>query len=81
MAIRIKTNDAFGDKHKTPICKIDMGLATQMIFWNEGFCRQLLQMDFGCCVLTNRDISAKVAGWTKQKHPGSFAFLSNGLIW
>jgi pimeloyl-ACP methyl ester carboxylesterase len=70
--------DAFGDRQNPAIILI-MGLATQMIFWDEGFCRQLAANGFWVLRFDNRDIG-KSSWMTKAKTPGIFAFLSNGLF-
>jgi pimeloyl-ACP methyl ester carboxylesterase len=47
--------EAFGDPDDTPLLLI-MGLATQMIAWNEDFCEQLADRGFYVVRFDNRDI-------------------------
>jgi pimeloyl-ACP methyl ester carboxylesterase len=47
--------ETFGDPDDTPVLLI-MGLATQMIAWNEDFCEQLAERGFHVLRFDNRDI-------------------------
>jgi pimeloyl-ACP methyl ester carboxylesterase len=70
--------DAFGDRQNPTIVLI-MGLATQMIFWDEQFCRKLAANGFWVLRFDNRDIG-KSSWLRKAKAPSIFAFLTNGLF-
>lgn len=70
--------DSFGDKKNPPMILI-MGLATQMIFWDEAFCRTLASHGFWVIRFDNRDIGKST--WLKQARvPGPMAFLMNVLF-
>lgn len=47
--------DSFGDKQNPPVLLI-MGLATQLIHWDEAFCRQLAAAGYWVIRFDNRDI-------------------------
>src|SRR5438128_10987172 len=47
--------DAFGDRNAAPLILI-MGLAAQMIAWDEAFCAQLAGRGFWVVRVDNRDI-------------------------
>lgn len=47
--------DSFGDKSNPPVLLI-MGLATQLVHWDEGFCRQLAAQGYWVIRFDNRDI-------------------------
>src|SRR5713101_4889372 len=47
--------DAFGDRNAAPLILI-MGLAAQMIAWDEAFCAQLADRGFWAVRFDNRDI-------------------------
>ncbi len=47
--------ETFGDEGDPPLLLI-MGLATQMIWWEDGFCRQLADCGFWVTRFDNRDI-------------------------
>jgi pimeloyl-ACP methyl ester carboxylesterase len=47
--------ETFGDDGAAPLLLI-MGLATQMIWWEDGFCRQLAERGFWVTRFDNRDI-------------------------
>ena len=49
--------ETFGDDGDPPLLLI-MGLATQMIWWEDGFCRQLAERGFWVTRFDNRDIGA-----------------------
>ncbi|MGS2720774.1 alpha/beta fold hydrolase [Paraglaciecola aestuariivivens] len=52
----IKINyDSFGDPSNPPVVLI-MGLATQMIFWHQDFCRLLASLGFWVIRFDNRDV-------------------------
>ena len=67
--------DSFGDPAHPPMLLI-MGLATQLIHWDENFCRQLASRGFWVIRFDNRDIgnSSKMEG---DKVPGIAAILAN----
>lgn len=67
--------DSFGDMTDPPILLI-MGLATQLIHWDESFCKQLASKGFWVIRFDNRDIGNS----TKLKNaysPGLPALLAN----
>src|SRR4051795_12971505 len=47
--------ETFGDRSDPPVLLV-MGLATQMIAWNEDFCEQLAERGFYVVRFDNRDI-------------------------
>ena len=65
----------FGQSHNPPLVLI-MGLATQMIHWDDVFCQTLADQGFWVIRFDNRDIglSTKLSG---QRPPGVSAFLAN----
>lgn len=65
----------FGESHNPPLVLI-MGLATQMIHWDDVFCQTLADQGFWVIRFDNRDIgkSSKIKG---QKAAGISALLAN----
>ena len=65
----------FGESHNPPLLLI-MGLATQMIHWDDIFCQSLADQGFWVIRFDNRDIgkSAKMSG---QKAAGVRALIAN----
>ncbi|MDP5039470.1 MAG: alpha/beta fold hydrolase [Paraglaciecola sp.] len=70
--------DSFGER-SNPAVVLIMGLATQMIFWDEAFCRALASKGFWVVRFDNRDIG-KSSWLNKDKIPKSWAFLMNVLF-
>lgn len=68
----------FGKEQNPPLVLI-MGLATQMIHWNDAFCEMLADLGFWVIRFDNRDIgrSEKLNG---AKAPGIGAFFAHHLL-
>lgn len=70
--------DSFGD-HRHPPMILIMGLATQMIFWDEEFCQALANQRFWVIRFDNRDIGK--SSWLNQsKAPSVLAVAMNVLF-
>lgn len=70
--------DSFGDPNNPAIILI-MGLGTQMIFWHDGFCKQIAALGFWVIRFDNRDIG-KSSWLDSEKMPGKLSTLSNLLF-
>ena len=70
--------DSFGDPSHPPILLI-MGLATQMIYWQEDFCRMLAQEGFWVIRFDNRDVG-KSSWLENQTKPSVFKLAANALF-
>jgi pimeloyl-ACP methyl ester carboxylesterase len=70
--------DSFGEPHP-PVILLIMGLATQMIHWDETFCRMLACKGYRVIRFDNRDIGKST--WLKDTVPPSnMALLANALF-
>lgn len=70
--------DSFGDSVNPPLILI-MGLATQMIFWDETFCCKIAEQGFWVIRFDNRDVGK--SSWINDaKVPGTMAFILNVLL-
>lgn len=67
--------DSFGDQEHPPILLI-MGLATQLIHWDDEFCKSLAEKGFWVIRFDNRDIG-KSTKFKHHKAPGLTAFLAH----
>lgn len=67
--------DSFGDPEDPPMLLI-MGLATQLIHWDDEFCKMLAKKGFWVIRFDNRDIG-KSTKLTHHKAPGITAFLAH----
>lgn len=67
--------DSFGDPTKPPVVLI-MGLATQLIHWDEEFCKSLAKRGFWVVRFDNRDIG-KSTILKGAKAPNFWQLLSN----
>ena len=65
----------FGQQQNPPLLLI-MGLATQMIHWDDAFCQQLADQGFWVIRFDNRDIG-KSTKLTGQAAPGMAAVAAN----
>ena len=65
--------EAFGDP-KDPPALLIMGLATQMIGWNEDFCRELASRGFYVVRFDNRDVGRSTH--MPNRPPGNLQFLT-----
>lgn len=65
--------EAFGDSKNPPAILI-MGLATQMIGWNEDFCQQLADRGFYVVRFDNRDVGRSTH--MPSRAPGNLQFLT-----
>ena len=70
--------DSFGDKSHPAILLI-MGLATQMIYWDEQFCRLLASQGYWVIRFDNRD-NGKSTWLDSMPPPTSFALLKNAVF-
>ncbi len=70
--------DSFGCQSDPAILLI-MGLATQMIYWDEGFCRMLAAQGFWVIRFDNRDVGKST--WLKEKSkPSTLKLVANALF-
>jgi len=70
--------DSFGDKSHPPILLI-MGLATQMIYWDEQFCKLLASQGYWVIRFDNRDNGKST--WLDTLHtPTSVALLAHAVF-
>lgn len=65
--------EAFGNRRDPPILLV-MGLASQMILWEEDFCKQLAGEGFWVIRFDNRDIG-KSSKFPKSGSPGALSLL------
>jgi pimeloyl-ACP methyl ester carboxylesterase len=70
--------DSFGDKSHPAIVLI-MGLATQMIYWDEDFCQLLASKGYWVIRFDNRDIG-KSTWLDSLPKPTGFALLANSVF-
>lgn len=70
--------DSFGDKSHPPILLI-MGLATQMIYWDEQFCQLLASQGYWVIRFDNRD-NGKSTWLDALPPPSSVALLANAMF-
>ena len=70
--------DSFGDKSHPAIVLI-MGLATQMIYWDEQFCKLLASQGFWVIRFDNRD-NGKSTWLDSNPPPTSLALLTNAVF-
>ena len=70
--------DSFGDKSHPAIVLI-MGLATQMIYWDEQFCKLLASQGYWVIRFDNRDIG-KSTWLDSNPPPTSLALLTNAVF-
>lgn len=70
--------DSFGDKSDPAILLI-MGLATQMIYWDEEFCKILASQGYWVIRFDNRDIG-KSTWLDSLPVPSSTAFFANAVF-
>jgi pimeloyl-ACP methyl ester carboxylesterase len=70
--------DSFGDKSHPAIILI-MGLATQMIYWNEQFCKLLASQGYWVIRFDNRD-NGKSTWLDSIPPPSSLALLTNAVF-
>lgn len=70
--------DSFGDPNHPPILLI-MGLATQMIYWQEEFCQMLVTQGFWVIRFDNRDVG-KSSWLDNQAKPSLFKLAANALF-
>ena len=70
--------DSFGNEGD-PVILLIMGLATQMIYWDEDFCRNLASQGFWVIRFDNRDVgkSTWLNGVTK---PSTLALVTNAVF-
>jgi pimeloyl-ACP methyl ester carboxylesterase len=70
--------DSFGYQSDPPILLI-MGLATQMIYWDEGFCRMLAAQGFWVIRFDNRDVGKST--WFKgMSKPSTLSLIANVMF-
>ena len=72
------TYDSFG-KLKDPVIILIMGLGTQMIHWNDEFCKLLASHMFRVIRFDNRDIG-KSTWMVNSPVPSMWDFIGNGLL-
>jgi pimeloyl-ACP methyl ester carboxylesterase len=70
--------DSFGDKSHPAIVLI-MGLATQMIYWDEQFCKLLASQGYWVIRFDNRD-NGKSTWFDSIPPPTSLALLTNAVF-
>jgi pimeloyl-ACP methyl ester carboxylesterase len=70
--------DSFGDKSHPAIVLI-MGLATQMIYWDQQFCELLASQGYWVIRFDNRD-NGKSTWLDSTPAPTSFALLKNAVF-
>lgn len=70
--------DSFGDTNHPPIVLI-MGLATQMIYWDQQFCQLLASQGYWVIRFDNRDIG-KSTWLDSLPTPSSLALLTNAVF-
>tara|TARA_R110000751_G_scaffold15290_4_gene49417 strand:+ start:10536 stop:11441 length:906 start_codon:yes stop_codon:yes gene_type:complete len=70
--------DSFGDKSHPAILLI-MGLATQMIYWDEEFCKLLASQGYWVIRFDNRD-NGKSTWLDSLPAPSSIALLTNAVF-
>jgi pimeloyl-ACP methyl ester carboxylesterase len=70
--------DSYGDKSHPAILLI-MGLATQMIYWDEQFCKLLASQGYWVIRFDNRD-NGKSTWLDSLPAPSSVAFLTNAVF-
>lgn len=70
--------DSYGDPSDPPILLI-MGLATQMIYWDETLCKMLASCGFWVIRFDNRDVGKST--WLESHgKPSYLKIISNGLF-
>jgi pimeloyl-ACP methyl ester carboxylesterase len=70
--------DSFGDPHN-PVILLIMGLATQMVFWDPGFCQSLAAQGYWVIRMDNRD-SGKSSGLATAVTPTRWALIAYALF-
>lgn len=70
--------DSFGDKRHPPIVLI-MGLATQMIYWDQEFCGLLASQGYWVIRFDNRD-NGKSTWMESLPVPSNTAFMANAVF-
>jgi pimeloyl-ACP methyl ester carboxylesterase len=70
--------DSFGNKNH-PVILLVMGLATQMIYWDEEFCKMLASQGYWVIRFDNRDIG-KSSWLSSLPAPSSVALLTNAVF-
>jgi pimeloyl-ACP methyl ester carboxylesterase len=69
------TYDSFGDQSK-PVILLIMGLATQLIHWDEDFCKKLASHGYWVIRFDNRDIG-KSTKFSTANTPNIVSMLAN----
>lgn len=69
------TYDCFGEAHD-PVILLIMGLATQLIHWDEEFCKKLASTGYRVIRFDNRDIG-KSSKFSGSNTPGIGSLLAN----
>ena len=69
--------DSYGNQND-PVILLIMGLATQMIYWDEGFCRMLAAQGFWVIRFDNRDIGKST--WLKDMPKPSTLNLAANIL-
>lgn len=70
--------DSFGNQND-PVILLIMGLGTQMIYWDEDFCRMLAAQGFWVIRFDNRDVGKST--WLKEKPKlSTFSLVANALF-
>jgi pimeloyl-ACP methyl ester carboxylesterase len=70
--------DSFGNQ-ENPVILLVMGLATQMIYWDEDFCRMLASQGFWVIRFDNRDVG-KSTWLVSQPKPSTLTLVANALF-
>jgi len=70
--------DSFGNQDD-PVILLIMGLATQMIYWDEDFCRMLATQGFWVIRFDNRDVGKST--WLKgMSKPSTLSLIANAMF-